>query len=139
MECNKRYNDLAVLVVDDEQVVRRICQKILQNKPYGVLVLDDPREALSVIKGEKPDVLGGRDIAVLLTDNNMPNMKGEQLIEQAMYNIPDATFMMMSALPQPEDCLIDHYLSKPFRNGDLSEAVDRAVEQYLQRLGRNTD
>ncbi|MEP7250915.1 MAG: response regulator [Ginsengibacter sp.] len=63
-----------ILVVDDSPVVAKTLSFLIQKAGYNVLSADDGSDALALFDG--------RDIDLVFTDLNMPNMNGIQLIEQ---------------------------------------------------------
>jgi two-component system, chemotaxis family, chemotaxis protein CheY len=68
---------LDVLIVDDSAAIRKILQRVLRQAdvPIGqVLEAGDGREALTV--------LNGNSVGLILSDINMPNMDGLQLLAQ---------------------------------------------------------
>jgi two-component system chemotaxis response regulator CheY len=67
---------MKILVVDDSRAMRMIVKRTLRQAGYGNHDVDeasDGKEALDAIKASKPDLV--------LTDWNMPNMSGIELIE----------------------------------------------------------
>ena len=46
-----------ILVVDDDRVVQKAVQQILQGNGYETLLADDGPEAVSIARGEKPDLI----------------------------------------------------------------------------------
>ena len=72
---------LDVLIVDDSAAIRKILQRVLTqtNLPLGKVVeAGDGREALEAMKQEK--------IGLILSDINMPNMDGLQLLGELKSN-----------------------------------------------------
>lgn len=61
-----------VLVVDDSQMVLKLLSHMVKKAGYNVLSATDGNNAL--------ELFDGRDIDLVLTDLNMPNMSGIQLI-----------------------------------------------------------
>src|SRR5262245_59287925 len=88
-----------VLVVDDSPVDRRLAGTFLQNRsdnsggkePTGITVVyaNDGKEALSAIKREKPDLV--------ITDMQMPNMNGLDLVEAVKNDFPKVPVIIMTA------------------------------------------
>ena len=68
---------LDVLIVDDSAAIRKILQRVLQqaNLPLGkILEAGDGREAMEALKNQK--------VGLILSDINMPNMDGLQMLGQ---------------------------------------------------------
>ncbi|HKW96649.1 MAG TPA: response regulator [Bryobacteraceae bacterium] len=68
---------LDVLIVDDSAAIRKILQRVLQqaNLPLGKIVeAADGREAMEALKTQK--------VGLILSDINMPNMDGLQMLGQ---------------------------------------------------------
>jgi two-component system cell cycle sensor histidine kinase/response regulator CckA len=65
-----------VLVIDDEEMVRRVARSMLESYGYSVLVADDGRAALEVFKEVSPQ------ISVVVLDLTMPSMSGEETFRQ---------------------------------------------------------
>jgi two-component system chemotaxis response regulator CheY len=63
-----------ILVVDDSETVRQVLQLTLVNAGFDVVEAEDGVEAL--------DKLSGAQIDMLITDLNMPNMDGLELIKK---------------------------------------------------------
>lgn len=60
------------LVVDDSKTMRDLVGACLQNAGYEVMTAVDGQDALTV--------LGDKDVTIITTDFNMPNMNGVQLV-----------------------------------------------------------
>lgn len=61
-----------ILIVDDSESIRQVVLMTLQNAGYNVLVGSDGQEAL--------DHLDGKEIDLVITDLNMPNVDGMGVI-----------------------------------------------------------
>jgi two-component system cell cycle sensor histidine kinase/response regulator CckA len=79
-----------ILVVEDEEGVRRGVQRILRHAGYQVLVAADPAQALSIIADY------GGHVDMLLTDVVMPMMTGVQLAERVVAMRNDIKVLYMS-------------------------------------------
>jgi two-component system chemotaxis response regulator CheY len=67
--------DADVLVVDDSAAIRKILQRVLRQTGMAIRTIyeaGDGQEALTVLRAQKP--------RLVLTDINMPNMDGLQLL-----------------------------------------------------------
>jgi PAS domain S-box-containing protein len=124
-----------VLLVDDEDTVRRIARRVLEADGYTVLTASDPNEALA-IAARSP-----RAIQVLLTDVVMPGMSGPRLAAQLRLERPEIRVVYMSGYP---DAITGShgvrdpgtiYLQKPFAPAELRAKVRQAASQFPGKEG----
>jgi two-component system cell cycle sensor histidine kinase/response regulator CckA len=111
-----------VLVVDDDDGVRQIMARQLEQAGYRVLTAGNGVEAWSVLEQT------GIDVHLVLCDLLMPQLDGYQLADrlEALPNPPEIIFM--SAFRS--DLEFDRpMLTKPFKLEDLSAAVRRILEK----------
>ena len=98
-----------VLVVEDEDALRRAVVRGLERYGYRVLSADNPGEALLI--GEDPSV----HIDVLLTDVVMPYMRGDVLAARLQTVRPALQVLFMSGYTGEEPAYADRLISKPFK------------------------
>ena len=107
-----------VLVVDDDELVRRLIQRVLETDGHTVLTAANGADALRALEAH-------RDAAVLVTDVSMPGMSGPQLVERARALAPKIRVLYVSAVPDreqtPDDG--DAILAKPFAPQALRDVV----------------
>jgi CheY-like chemotaxis protein len=113
-----------ILVVEDEELVRRMMLAALKGRGYRVEVCADGEAGLRKLQDEPFDVL--------ITDYRMPKMTGLELIRAAGLPIP--TILMSSNTLQElaleaRDLAGIEFLRKPFGLTDLYAAVERAVRK----------
>ncbi|WP_336326022.1 response regulator [Halovenus sp. HT40] len=118
-----------VLAVDDEERVVQAFD-IWLGDGFEVITATGGREALDQITDE---------VDVVLLDRHMPDLSGDEVLEQIREEGYDCRVAMVTAVA-PEfdivDMSFDHYISKPIDESDLSEIVGRLVDMgtYDQRL-----
>ena len=111
-----------ILVVEDDQAVRKLVAKILLEAGYRVLIAALPSEAISLAAREP-------SIDVLVTDVVMPEMNGHELAQGLLAERPDLRVLYISGytpdivrgkgvLTQQES-----FLQKPFTAAALTQAV----------------
>ena len=71
-----------VLVVDDEESVRRFAERVLAGAGYEVVVAPDGPEALRIVDAQRP-------FDVFVVDVLMPHMSGDELSRQLRQRDPD--------------------------------------------------
>ncbi len=118
-----------ILIVDDNDDIRNLIVLTLKSAEYEVFSASNGDEALSLIKGEEPDLI--------LLDVMMPNMSGIEVLAQIRSSkkkkINGALVMMISAKSQVADIDValeagaDDYIVKPFRPQHLLEKVSNIL------------
>jgi len=114
-----------VLLVDDEEAVRRFAARALRGRGYRVLEAADGETAMAAM-GD------GTTIDVLLTDYGLPDMRGTVLVEYARQHHPAACIIVISAelCELPEDLEGSPpmtLLPKPFTLSELVTCVGRVM------------
>jgi CheY-like chemotaxis protein len=103
-----------ILLVEDEEAVRTIVSKILQNKGYTVLEAHHGNEALQICQHHQGP------IHLMVTDVVMPQVSGRELAERLTLLRPEIRVLFMSGYP--DNAIVHHgvlgagtaFLQKPF-------------------------
>lgn len=119
---------IRVLLVDDEEMVRRVCIRVLQRAEMTVVEAVHGAEALSLYHAN-PD-----DFDVVLLDLVMPVMDGEQTFLALRKLNPNLPVLLMSGYSRAE--LVGRaigqgacgFLPKPFTSRDLVAAVREVLD-----------
>jgi two-component system, cell cycle sensor histidine kinase and response regulator CckA len=122
---------LRVLVVDDEEPVRKFVERVLREAGYETRVAADGPEALEVAKS-------GPAVDILVTDLMMPQMNGDELVRRLRQEEPalkvlyltgfsDRLFKEKSTLWQDEA-----FLEKPCSVKGLLQAVSLLYSGKLE-------
>jgi CheY-like chemotaxis protein len=125
-----QLHTLTVLVVDDDDGVRRIIVRELEQGGFRVLTAGNGVEALSVLERS------GMEIHLVVSDLLMPQLDGYQLAARlaALPNPPEVIFV--SAFRS--DLELDRpVVTKPFHLDDLREAVQRVLEKRTRPLSEH--
>ncbi len=107
---------LRVLVVDDEPPIVNLVRGYLEREGWTVLVATDGREALEVVRRERP--------AVVVLDLMLPGLDGVEVCRE-LRTFSDAFILMLTARSEEVDKLVglavgaDDYLTKPFSPREL--------------------
>lgn len=125
--------DETILLVEDEEGVRRLAQRILQKHGYNVLEADCGDAALKIATGDT-------HIDLLLTDVVMPGMSGKQLVELLAEVRPEMPAMYMSGYTGE---VVAHHgvlekgailLQKPFTQASLTQKVREVLNAHAIAL-----
>lgn len=112
-----------LLVVDDEEGVRRSLRKVLEPEGYRVILAEDGRRAIELVREE------GEDIETVISDYRMPGISGlETLIAIGRLN-PEITRIILTGYATMDSAIeavnagIDGFITKPFENNLLRSRV----------------
>jgi PAS domain S-box-containing protein len=115
-----------ILVVEDNPLVGQMAFTMLSSMGYGAVVVSDAASAIAELERPAP-------IALLLTDILLPGgMTGFDLARQVRRSWPDLPILFMSGFAD-SSLVPDEFrsntalLAKPFRLGQLSEAIVSAL------------
>jgi adenylate cyclase len=116
-----------ILVVDDDQIIRRIVTGTLEKKGYTVLKAADGAEALKVIEKNRVDLI--------VSDLMMPVMDGLELLRHVRENprLRSVMMILLTARSTDEERLAglqqgaDDYVQKPFNVSELLIRVERLL------------
>ncbi len=117
----------SVLVVEDEELMRSILRRLLEDAGFRVFTADSSETALEIF----PD----NDIAATLTDIKMAGMDGLQLLERIKAVDPNAMVIIMTAYSSVDSAVSAlrkgayDYVTKPFVNEDLLQTIKNAILQ----------
>lgn len=125
-------DNLSILVVDDEPIVIRSCERILKDEGYNVESALGGREAIIMMEKKAYDLV--------ITDLKMPEVDGITLIKWVTKSRPDSGIVVITGYPSQEtikdalDFGIIDYVPKPFTPAVLADVIKRAVEWLGKRI-----
>jgi two-component system cell cycle sensor histidine kinase/response regulator CckA len=107
-----------ILVVEDQEAVRRLIARVLQRRGWTVLEASDGNEALDLLD-RHPD-----PVDLLITDVIMRGMGGPELVERLRARGATMPALFVSGYSDSELPLAEaHFLEKPFSPDDLVKKV----------------
>ena len=108
-----------VMLVDDEEWIVDVASRLLTALDLEVEAFLHPVEALERFKSSP------NEIDLVITDQNMPNLKGTELVDAIRAIRADVKVVLMSGnvSPLPEGTDV-HFMSKPFRLADLKASLE---------------
>ncbi|MHC4401487.1 MAG: response regulator [Planctomycetota bacterium] len=114
-----------VLIVDDEEIVRRSCKRALTEAGYAVRTVGSGGDAINACRAERFDLM--------LTDLRMPDMDGFEVIRRVTREFPEVRVVIITGYPsresaeRAEELGIFDYLEKPLSPARLSAATSEAL------------
>jgi len=129
-----------ILIVDDSKIIRRVLTNTVNRyfvqpkwKELNVHEAEDGLEAMKIMKTQKVDIM--------LLDWNMPNMTGEQVVEEVRKNKEwNKTRIIMATTEGSKDSVLkmikkgaNGYMVKPFQE----EAIFKTLDTITARMPKN--
>lgn len=112
-----------ILVVDDEENARIALSKILVRAGYDVASAGNGYEALNYLRG--------RDVELIITDINMPEMNGMAFLRELNLMRPASNVIMITAYGEVETYMeamnlgAFEYVNKPVKIEELNRIITK--------------
>lgn len=114
-----------ILVVDDEESIREFLDIMLRKEGYEVTCVEDGQKAIDILKKKSFDLL--------ISDLQMPNVTGIELLKHCRETYPDLLFMMITAFGTAESAVeamkmgAYDYITKPFKIDEVRINIANAL------------
>ena len=117
-----------ILYVDDERPNRVVFEQSFGPR-FHVRTVGSGREALALMREQ--------EVAVLVTDQRMPEMSGHELLQRVLAEFPDVIRVVLTAYGDVDPILeavnrglVARYLVKPWHRPELEEMLRWAVQAW---------
>ena len=131
--------NLVVLCVDDETtVLESLTEQLRRNLEYDfeIETAESGEEALEIIEEFRADKM---EVAVIISDQIMPRMKGDELLIDVHAQYPQILTVMLTGQANAQAvgnavnaANLYRYIAKPWEETDLILTVKEALRSYLQ-------
>lgn len=114
-----------ILVVDDEESIREFLEIMLRKEGYEITLAEDGLKAKELIQKKSFDMI--------ISDLQMPNMTGIDLLKYVRQDYPEMLFMMITAFGTTETAVeamkmgAYDYLTKPFKIDEVRINIANAL------------
>lgn len=114
-----------ILIVDDEELMRRFLAETLVRKNYDVETAGSGKEALAALKKKNYDLI--------ITDMKMPDLSGIELLRKVKESSPQTLVIVMTAYGTIETAVeamrlgAFNYLLKPFTPDAIETLIEKAA------------
>lgn len=118
-----------ILFVDDEPNILETCKACMEREQFEVLTADSGDMALDILKNSDTDIL--------ITDINMPGMKGTDLLKKVNAirpDMPTAIITGYGTMDLAMECMMSGaraFILKPFTTAELKSTVRQLMERDL--------
>lgn len=120
-------NQARILVVDDEQIIRDGCTRILSKEGWEVVTAENGQQCL--------DAMQQSDFDLMLLDLMMPGIGGFEILEKAAEISPETIVVVITGYATVESAVeamkkgAYDFIPKPFTPGQLRITVNRGLER----------
>lgn len=132
MSADARRSARHLLIVDDEPVILQILRAVFDDEPHRLTCVSTGREALTILQEQGCDVL--------LTDKNLPDISGMDLLRTARETLPDCEVIVITGYASLDTAIeavglgAFDYVTKPLDDVfDIKKKVARALERQEMR------
>lgn len=125
-----------ILVVDDEESIREFLDIMLKKEGYEVTLAEDGQVALEFVKKKTFDMV--------ISDLQMPNMTGLELLKEVKIQFPDIVFLMITAFGTTESAVeamklgAYDYITKPFKIDEVRINIAQALRSKNLEIENRT-
>ena len=118
-----------ILIVEDEQLMLRLLEKVFSRHGYHVFAAADGEQAIEVYRCYK------LRIDIVLLDVGLPKMTGWQVLSKMKDENPDVRIVIASGYLKPElksqmsRAGIQHFIGKPYMLHELVETIQSLIEK----------
>lgn len=122
----EKIERIHILAVDDDREFLSLVHDALKEDGYEIELAEDPSEAMEKIEANPYDLI--------LTDKNMPEPKGAELVNKIKTKRPDSKIIVLTAFGDVASYLelmnmgIYDYLTKPIKMAELRLSIKRALK-----------
>lgn len=133
-------NSAEILIIDDEPQIRKLLEISLESNGYKVIVAENGKQGILLAANHSPDLI--------LLDLQLPDKSGHEVLKE-LRTWFNKSIIILSVLDNEEDivsaldCGATDYLTKPFRNAELSARIRSAIRrnwnENLDSIYKNND
>lgn len=126
---NEKTKDQPVVLYVDDSETNLLLFKALFEKEYNLILADSGSKAL--------EILSKTEVAIVVSDQSMPNMSGNELLEITAKKYPETLRFILTAYTN-YDSLVESinkgkiygFFSKPIKSEEIKVALNNACEVY---------
>ncbi len=125
------YQTENILIVDDDLHILELLQRHLHSLDYHTYRAISVKQALQILKES--------DIDLLITDIQMPEVDGLELLKYTAEHFPQLPKLVITGFPSMDGALdviksgATDYLTKPFTREELKQAVQKSFESVVRK------
>ncbi|WPO78471.1 sigma-54 dependent transcriptional regulator [Flavobacterium sp. KACC 22761] len=124
-----------ILIVDDNYEMLNLTQRTIKTLHYHTYKASSVNEAIDVLKNHSIDLL--------ITDLNMPEVNGIELLKYSEEHFPDVSKLVITGMPSIDNAVNSlksgalDYLIKPFTAEELSNVIQNSLKKSATKANKS--
>lgn len=121
---------LRILFVDDEPSILSSLKRLLSDEPFEILTAESGKAGLQLLNSD-------RSVAVIVSDQRMPEMNGAEFLEKTRAIVPDAIRIVLTGYADVNTAVdainkggAYRYISKPWNDDELIAIIREAASRF---------
>jgi len=126
-----------ILVIDDDESIRKILKAILEDEGYSVETAETGRQAI--------DKCNVKFYNLALIDVRLPDIQGVALLTKLKETVPRMRKIIITGFPTVQNAIeavnnkADAYMLKPFEVGKILETIQEQLKKQQEEKDYNQD
>ena len=126
-----------ILVIDDDESIRKILRAILEDEGYAVDTAENGREAI--------DKSTAKVYNLALIDVRLPDIEGVELLSKLKETVPRMRKVIITGFPTVQNAIeavnnkADAYMVKPFEVNKILETIQEQLKKQQEEKDYNQD
>ncbi len=127
---------LKIALIDDEENILKSLQRVFRKCDFEIMATTSPEELFEFIENN--------EVALILSDQRMPEMEGTKVLERIKEISPDTFRAMLTGYADKDSAInainqgsVSRYLTKPWNDDTLKLEVENGIKSY--RLKKECD
>lgn len=130
LKLNQNSEKHTILLVDDEVNNLQLLRRTLRHD-YNIITASNGKEALEIVEGK------GKEIALIVSDQKMPEMEGTEFLKRVAGDYPDIVKILLTGhldvdaiVDSINDCHLYQYIVKPFDPEELKLTIETGIQKF---------
>lgn len=130
LQVSQKNEKHTILLVDDEVNNLQLLRRTLRHD-YNILTASNGKEALEIVEGK------GKEIALIVSDQKMPEMEGTEFLKRVAGEYPDIIKILLTGhldvdaiVDSINDCHLYQYIVKPFDPEELKLTIETGIQKF---------
>jgi response regulator RpfG family c-di-GMP phosphodiesterase len=118
-----------ILFIDDETNILQAFKRKFRKENFNIMLTNSPQKALQIIEDE--------EIALIISDQRMPQISGVDLLEKVLKISPDTIRIILTGYSDVNSTIkainkghVFRFLTKPWNDEEILDVIKQAIELY---------